>query len=137
MKFFANMSTVTIEKNMDCHVNGNKQICLNIEAEKCDLQNEEKLNSVSSKFSNCMEKGYNQIYGDKPIEWCRYAFGNSTAIFTHEERRSCNLDILDKAVFSDKMFTCYQEKGLVKEFCDEVQVLGYQGEGDDWLLECY
>ena len=64
MKFFANMSTVTIEKNMDCHVNDNTQICLNIEAEKCDLQNEEKLNSVSSKFSNCMEKGYNQIYGD-------------------------------------------------------------------------
>ena len=43
MKFFANMSTSTIEKNMDCHVNDNKQICLNIEAEKCDLQTEDKL----------------------------------------------------------------------------------------------
>ena len=58
MKFFANMSTVTIEKNMNCHVNDNKQICLNIEAEKCDLQNDEKLMLVSSNFSDCMEDGY-------------------------------------------------------------------------------
>lgn len=139
MKFFANMSTVSIEKNMDCHVNGKKQICLNIEAEKCDLQTEDpdKLMLVSSNFSSCMETGYNKIYGDKPIEYCRYAFGNSSAIFTYDERRNWNLGILEKNVFSHKMFQCYQENGLVKEFCDEVQELGYQGEDDTWLLECY
>ena len=67
MKFFANMSTVTIERNMDCHVNENKQICLNIEAEKCDLQNEVKLMTISSNYATCMEKGYAKIYGNNPI----------------------------------------------------------------------
>jgi len=85
-----------------------------------------------------MQDSYTQIYGDTPIEFCRYAYGNSSAIFTPEDRRNWNLGILEKNVFSNKMFKCYQENGLVKEFCNEVQQLGYQGADDDnWLLECY
>ena len=71
------------------------------------------------------------------MEYCRYAFGNSSAIFTYDDRRNWNLGILEKNVFSHEMFKCFQKNGLVKEFCNDVQKLGYQGEDDAWLLECY
>ena len=137
MKFFANMSTVSIEKNMDCHVNNNKQICLNIEAEKCNLQNDEKLLMKSANFSNCMETSFDKIYGQNSMDFCRYAYGNSSAIYLPEDRTSWDLSILEKNVFSNKMFKCYQNNGLVKEFCDDVQRLEYQKADDTWLLKCY
>jgi hypothetical protein len=37
VKFFSNVTTSSIQTNMDCYVNDNKQVCLNLEARKCDL----------------------------------------------------------------------------------------------------
>ena len=42
VKFFANVSTSSVLRSMDCHVNGNKQVCINQEARKCELKYPEK-----------------------------------------------------------------------------------------------
>lgn len=46
VKMFANMSTQPIERSMDCHVNNNKQVCLNDGAKKCDFTIKEHLMSA-------------------------------------------------------------------------------------------
>ena len=63
IKFFANVSTSSILDSMDCHVNGNKNVCLNMESRKCDMKHEEKLVSEKPDYFNCMNDAFNKIHG--------------------------------------------------------------------------
>lgn len=38
VKFFANVTTKEIQKNMDCFVNNNIEVCRNLGAQKCELK---------------------------------------------------------------------------------------------------
>ena len=72
---------------MDCHQNENKQICLNFEAQKCDLLHEEKLFSIDESYFECMEKAYSEIYGEQSsLDFCHYAYGKSSDIYEEDEK---------------------------------------------------
>ena len=66
---------------MDCHINGNKQMCLNIGARKCDLHYPEKQFYLSSDYHDCMRDLYNQIYGENSLNLCRFSYGNYSGLF--------------------------------------------------------
>jgi len=67
---FANMSTYPIERSMDCHVNSNKQVCLNDGAMKCEFSIKDHLMSNGPEFNDCLQNVYDELYGTKSSEFC-------------------------------------------------------------------
>lgn len=97
LKFFANMTTKTVERNMECHQDGNKKVCLINGRKKCRALHvipEKKLKegqpsgiylSTSPKYYNCMKEVFDAQYGDGSVEFCKYAFGFTSDVITWDE----------------------------------------------------
>lgn len=135
---FANMTTYPIERSMDCHVNNNKQVCLNDGAQKCDFSIKDRLMSIGPQYNDCLQNIYSELYGNNPIEFCKYAFGNQSEIYKDSEKFGWNLDQIEETSFSQNMHQCYADSGSLKEFCDNVYMLGYlEWESSEQLLGCY
>lgn len=138
VKFFANMTTSSVERSMDCYVGKNKQVCLNIGAQKCGLMHQQKVYSKDEGYRDCMEALYREVYGEHSLEFCKFNYGNSSGIYLESEKQNFDIMALDANDHSYSMFKCYQNHGNLDAFCDDVYQLGYAG----WasyadLLTCY
>ena len=124
---------------MDCHLNGNTELCLRRGVQKCNLVHENKLRKQSGKYFDCMESQYEQFHGtDDPLKFCKLAYGNSSEFYTKKERFGWSIDKVEKNSFSQSMYQCYSKNENVKEFCDDVHMLGYQNwTTNQELLSCY
>ena len=86
-----------------------------------------------------MEGQYEQFHGtDNTLKFCRLAYGNSTRFYTEKERFGWQISKIEKNSFSQSMYQCYTKNENIKEFCDDVYMLGYQNwTTDQELLSCY
>ena len=115
---------------MDCYVNNNKQVCLNIEARKCDLKfGSKKLRAESPEYFSCMKSVYADQNGNDSLEFCRFAYGNSSGVYDESDTKNFQVSKVtdqDNSGFSMEMFSCYQKSKSLKQFCDDINDLGYQ-----------
>jgi hypothetical protein len=93
LKFFANMTTKSIERQMDCLEDGDKKACILIGRAKCTaLYNPNWKPGMKNlkyiindpKYYNCMKEVYDELYGEDNLEFCRYAFGIASEVIWRE-----------------------------------------------------
>ena len=79
---------------MECHVDGDKKVCLIIGREKCKALWDPEMTedadaslflSDDSSYFYCMEDVFEGQFGEGNVEFCRYAFGVETDVLTPEE----------------------------------------------------
>lgn len=137
VKFFANISTEEVQKNMDCYVNNNTQVCRNLDAQKCELKYRKDSNNKNKQefyeYRTCIKSVYTQYYGPDSLEYCRFEFGNSSGIHEEEERNNLSLTDIDTKPKSyvTKMYNCYKKSTSIKQFCEDVKT------SDEMLLSCF
>lgn len=59
--------------------------------------------SIGPQYNDCLQKAYDELYGSKSNEFCKYAYGNQSKIYAKSEKFGWDLDKIEDTSFSQNM----------------------------------